>query len=36
MDDEIENLKLQLELCYSEFELYKVNLNLMIIKNEEI
>ena len=24
MDDEIENLKLQLELCYNEFELYKV------------
>ena len=24
MNDEIENLKLQLELCYSEFVLYKV------------
>ena len=28
MDDEIENLKLQLELCYSEFELYKVKYKL--------
>ena len=28
MDDEIENLKLQLELCYSEFELYKMKYKL--------
>ena len=28
MDDETENLKLQLELCYSEFELYKVKYKL--------
>ena len=28
MDDEIENLKLKLELCNSEFELYKVKYKL--------
>ena len=28
MDNEIENLKLQLELCYREFELYKVKYKL--------
>ena len=28
MDDEIENLKLQLELCYREFVLYKVKYKL--------
>ena len=28
MDDEIEKLKLQLELCYSEFELYKMKYKL--------
>ena len=28
MDDKIENLKLQLELCYNEFELYKMKYKL--------
>ena len=28
MDNKIKNLKLQLELCYSEFELYKVKYKL--------
>ena len=28
MNDEIENLKLQLQLCYREFELYKVKYKL--------
>ena len=36
MDDEIKNLKLQLELCHSEFELYKVKYKLNDRKNEEI
>ena len=36
MDDEIENLKLQLELCYTEFELYKVKYKLNDYENEEI